>query len=362
MDVKRSTQTFSKAPQSPSIKTDGANNVNAQDFKKAYGDQNVGDVLNKAADPNYVDPAKKSRAVGNNQLDKDAFLKLMLTQMKNQDPTNPQPTHEMAAQLAQFTSLEQLNNINSTLGEMKNASSPSTNYQALALIGKKVSGDSAKLTRASGDTKHSFNFDLMADAQKVNVVIKDAGGNIVRKMEMPALKKGQNSVEWNGIGDDGMPARAGEYKFSIDAKNSTGAKVYAKTSFEGRITGLNYGPGGPVLLVGDQTIKMTDVKKIEDPALEEAKGGMPSPGALPGGSRMMMLPANAGGASAMGAKAATPITKQTAPLVAMTAQEKSSGAKSAEIAPAPDEEQDTGNINDVPMAQGLLNKIAKETK
>src|SRR3712207_3372809 len=98
MNVKRGSQTFSKAEQASSLKNDNARTVSATDHQEAFGDQNVGDVLNKIADPNWVDPTKKPRAVGNNQLDKDAFLKLMLAQMKHQDPTNPMQSHEMAAQ------------------------------------------------------------------------------------------------------------------------------------------------------------------------------------------------------------------------------------------------------------------------
>lgn len=281
--VKRGTQTFSKAPSSsPSVARDngggsavGAGNISAGDFQKAYGDQNVGDVLNKVADPNYVDPAKKVRSVGSNELGKDAFLKLMLAQMKHQDPTNPMQSHEMAAQLAQFTSLEQLNNINTTLEAMKNQASPATNYQALALIGKKVSGDSSKIVRTTGDRMHNVNFEMMNDAEKVTITVKDSAGNVVRKIAQGAMKKGANSFEWNGLNEEGGAARPGEYKVSIEGVSSSGKKVFAKTTFGGRITGLNYTQEGPVLLVGNQSVKLSDVKKIEDAGPEDAIAPIP---------------------------------------------------------------------------------------
>jgi flagellar basal-body rod modification protein FlgD len=356
MNVKRGTQNFSKAEQTSSMKNDVPNANAIADFKAAYGDQSMGDVLNRASDPNWVDPAKKVRAVGNNELGKDAFLKLMLANMKNQDPTKPMESHEMAAQLAQFTSLEQLNNINTTLESMKNAQSPSTNYQALAFIGKKISGDSSKLTRGAGDTKHSFNFQLMGDSAKGIVSIKDAGGNVVRKMEVGALKKGQNSVEWNGINEEGMPARAGEYKFSIDSVNSSGAKVYAKTEFGGRITGLNYGSDGPVLLVGNQSVKLSDVKKIEDAGPDEAMMAKPlesAAGAAPmGGAPMIMAPK---------VKAEKPAAQQHVSAAKPKGPPSTEAAANGEIPPAPPAEdaQSVGNINDVPMSRELLNQLAK---
>lgn len=371
MNVKRGTQAFSKAEQSSGLKSNGANVNAAEDFQKAFGDQNVGQVLNKVADPNFVDPTRRLRAVGNPEMGKDAFMKMMLAQMKNQDPTNPTPSHEMAAQLAQFTSLESLNNINSTLESMKAAQAPNTNFQALAFIGKKVSGDSSKLTRSAGDTKHTCNFQMMSDAVKVQVTVKDAGGNVVRKLDFGQMKKGENSIEWNGIDENGMPARAGEYKISVDALSSTGGKVYAQTAFSGRITGLNYGSDGPVLMVGQQSIKMSDVKKIEDIGPEAAAVGQPlGAGAMMGTTPMkpVMKP------ETKSLDENSPVTQKKAnegQVVVdanggLTTGEKrvvtneELNPKDDEIPPAPEaEEVMQGNIADVPMAQGMVDSLAK---
>ncbi len=268
MNVKTGTQTWSKAEQASSLKTDNTQFLDPKDLDKALGNQNLGEVLNKVADPNWVDPVK-ARKVGNNQLDKDAFLKLMLAQMKHQDPTNPMQSHEMAAQLAQFTSLEQLNNINSTLETMKNAQSPQTNYQALSFIGKKVSGDSSKLVRAGGDKGHDISVTLGADAADVNVQVTDAEGNVIRTLVQKNLKKGQTAINWNGLDEDGQAARPGEYRFKFEALSATGTKIFTKTDFDGKITGLNFTPEGPVLMVGSQTVRLQDVKKIYEPTAEE---------------------------------------------------------------------------------------------
>lgn len=274
MNVKTGTTTWGKN-QASSFEKDTTKNVSAFDAEKALGgEQEIGDLLNKVADPNWVDPTKV-RQVGNNTLDKDAFLKLMLAQMKHQDPTNPQPSHEMAAQLAQFTSLEQLNNINSSLGDLKNAQQPQLNYQALNFIGKKVSGDSSKLLRIENDTKHDFNFNLSGDSAKVSVKVLDSDGVAVRTIEHRNLSKGPNTITWNGMNDDGSAARAGEYRFLVEATSSNGGKVFAKTDFDGKITGLNYTPQGPVLLVGNQTIKMSDVKRIEELGSEQPVQNIP---------------------------------------------------------------------------------------
>jgi len=335
VSVKGGTKTWSTAEQTSALKPDASKSLSANDLEKALGGQNLGEVLNKVADPNWVDP-KKTRQVGGSELDKDAFMKLMLAQMKNQDPMNPMQSHEMAAQLAQFTSLEQLNNINATLEGMKNAQQPSTNYQALNFIGKKVSGDSSKLTRVAGDKFHEFNFSLMNDAASAEIKIKDAEGNDVRTLKMTNLKKGQNTISWNGLTEDGMAARPGEYRFAIEAKSSNGLKVAARTEFDGKITGLNFTAEGPVLMVGQQTVKLSDVKKIYEPSPEEAL--MQRTIATP----MQMPPqASAAGAAQAPAAGAAP------------------GKPAADV-PAASDDEPVGNLGkDIAMSRGMMTKLEK---
>lgn len=266
MNISRSTKAFSTASKDEIPRDPGAESLSVSD-KQALGDRDMGQVLNQIADPNWTDPAKKSRTVGNDKLDKDAFMKLMLAQMKNQDPSNPMQSHEMAAQLAQFSSVEQMQNMNTTLNEMKNAQKPSQQYQALNFIGKAVNGDSSKLVRAPGDKDHDFRFSIPKDVKTAKVFIKDETGEMIRSYDLSDLKKGENKVSWNGQDTRGLNARPGSYQFAIEAKDATGAKVAVKTDFDGIITGVNYTAEGPVLMIGTQTIRMADVKKISDPSL-----------------------------------------------------------------------------------------------
>lgn len=241
-------------------------NVSAHDMDK-LGGENMGEALNKIVDPNWTDPSKKVRTAGNPSLDKDAFFKLMLTQMKNQDPTNPLKSHEMAAQLASFSSLEQMQNMNKSLDELKNAQKPSESFQALNLIGKAVAGDSSKVERGMNDKSHDFKFNLPMEAAEVSVKVRDAEGTVVRTYNLKGLKKGDNKLTWNGEDEKGTKLPPGEYQFMAEAKTGNGQKMGIKTDFEGMITGVSYSSSGPVLHVGNQAIKFADVKKITDPRL-----------------------------------------------------------------------------------------------
>lgn len=272
ISIKNGTQTWSTAQQQSSLKGDGTQTLSSQERDQVLGDQDLGTYLNKIADPNWVDPAKMRR-VGNNELDKDAFLKLFLAQLKNQDPTNPMESHELAAQLAQFTSLEKLNNIDDGISQMAKQADPNKSYDALNLIGKGVAGDSSKIFRTDTKSQHEITFNLGGQASEVELSVRNAAGQEVKKLVARNLKSGANKVNWDGMIDSGSPAAEGEYNVVITAKNTTGQKVAAESKFEGRVSGVNFTPEGPVLMVGRQSIRLKDVKKIfeADELKNEAK-------------------------------------------------------------------------------------------
>lgn len=269
MNIKSSTKTFVERKDNNFIsKESGVKTVSANDLQK-MGSENVGDVLNRIADPQWVDPSKKIRSVGNKSMDKDAFMKLMLTQMKHQDPTNPMQAHEMAAQLASFTSVEQLQNLNSTLESMKKAQAPLQQFETLNLIGKAVAGDSAQLTRTKEDSVHEFQYKTLKESADVTLKVKNSQGEVVRTFTMKNIKEGSNSFEWNGQDEKGVNQPPGEYSLEVEAKDRNGQKIGVETQFEGTITGVNFTPNGPLLLVGNRTVKFNDVRKIVDPSLKK---------------------------------------------------------------------------------------------
>lgn len=305
--MKLGTKAFGQTTEKPTGTVGVASNLSATEMSK-LGGENVGEVLNKISDPNWVDPSKKMRTVGNDKLDKDAFFKLMLAQMKNQDPTNPLKPHEMSAQLANFSALEQMTNVNTTLNEIKNGQKPVEQFQALNLLGKAVSGDAAKVVRAKGDTNHDFTFNLGAPASEAEVKVRNSAGDVVRTYSLKNLKAGENRVTWNGLDDKGTAMAADEYTFGIEAKSSNGQKLAVKTDFEGTITGINYTPEGPVLMVGTQTIRLRDVRKIVDPGLMRNDQNLSSqtPGQLKTTDTMQQTESKQTPANAAPDKAAAP--------------------------------------------------------
>lgn len=157
--------------------------------------ESVGDIANRVA--NSGKPSgRRIQGAGSPQLDKDAFFKLMLAQVKNQDPTNPLKNHEMAAQLAQFSSLEQMSNVNETLKQMQKGQGEGTQFQALDLMGKMVRGDSGKLSRAQNETAHEVSFNLKDAASMVNISIANAQGEVVKNLSLQNVPQGAGKIQW----------------------------------------------------------------------------------------------------------------------------------------------------------------------
>jgi flagellar basal-body rod modification protein FlgD len=267
MEVKTGTKTWAEPGQKMDLKSEFPQTQLTDAQKQALGADNLGSVLNKVSDPNYIDPSKKVRGTGNKEMDKDAFFKLMMAQMKNQDPTNPLKNHEMAAQLAQFSTLEQMSNMNTTLKELKAGNKPIEEFQALNMIGKKVAGDSSKVTRNETDKEHEFAFKLPEAAKETGIKLMNAKGDIIREFKFQQLQGGDNKVVWNGETEDGRKAPAGQYFFQTEATGMNGQKLHVKTDFEGVISGMSFSPEGPVLQIGKQSVRLKDIRQFSDPGL-----------------------------------------------------------------------------------------------
>ncbi|MBX9769559.1 MAG: hypothetical protein K2X47_19945, partial [Bdellovibrionales bacterium] len=274
IDTNRGVKSWGGQPQMDRGITDTVQQIGADAKQKAFGDKDIGTVLNEITDPNFVDTSKKTRGVGNTELNKDAFFKLMMAQLKNQNPLQPMESHEMAANLAQFTALEQLFNVNENLDSLKKNQEPNANYQLMSFVGKTVTADSSQIQRGKGDTIHDLKFQLPANAEEVKITVEDASGQVVRTSTQKSLKAGENKFSWNGIQDDGQTARAGDYNVKFEAKDSAGKNIAIQSRFTGRITGLNFSSQGPVLMMGNQSIRLADIKKVEE--IYAATGAQPT--------------------------------------------------------------------------------------
>lgn len=205
-----------------------------------------------------------------NEMGKDDFIKLMSAQLKYQDPINPMKNEQMAAQLAQFSALEQMVNVNQNLEKMAASAKPQENMMAASLIGKRILTDSTHITYDK-KSEPEIKFDLPKSASTVSISILNAKGEVVREIEMPSLKEGRQSIKWNGKANNGLEVPAGDYGFRVAAMDEKNAPMDVKMSSSGLVTGVEFEGGKAMLLVGTKKIPLEAVSKIEDSATNKSE-------------------------------------------------------------------------------------------
>lgn len=158
----------------------------------------------------------------------DRFLKLLVTQLRNQDPMNPMENAELTMQLAQMSTVEGINKLNAGLETLMGSYRASQTLQAAGLIGHQVfvAGDRLGL---SAEGMAIGGLDLAQTAAKVRVDILDAGGAVVRKLDLGSLPAGLSRFVWDGLDDAGaMLPMGGDYRFVVEAQ-ADGQAVEAVT-------------------------------------------------------------------------------------------------------------------------------------
>lgn len=219
---------------------------------------NVSDVLNKEAS-NYSTTTSSTKT----DLGKDDFLKLLLNQMSNQDPLNPVTNQDFVAQLAQFSSLEQLTNVNTQLTTMTTNQTSQSSANAVTFIGKNVEAMGDWMSY-DGSGSGAVNYTLAGAADNVTITIKDSSGSIVRTQTLSNVSKGDHTWTWDGKDKNNSPMKAGTYTMSVSAEDSSGTAVSSYTTVTGRIDGINYESGYPKLMIGDQEITLSDIIKVTE--------------------------------------------------------------------------------------------------
>jgi flagellar basal-body rod modification protein FlgD len=194
-------------------------------------------------------------------LDKDDFLKLLVTQLQNQDPLNPADSTEFVTQLAQFSSLEQLQNVNSNIQVLQLFEQSINNSQAVTFVGKTIKASGSMFELGTGET-YEVQYQLGEDAAKVYVNILDETGTAVKKIEMDALSAGSQSVVWDGTDENGNPVPAGTYSFSVQAQNEDGEAMSTAAYVEETVTGVSYHDGSTYLLANDIEIPYSAIIEV----------------------------------------------------------------------------------------------------
>lgn len=188
-----------------------------------------------------------------------AFLTLLTTQLKNQNPLEPLDTNQFTQQLVQFAQVEQQMNMNASLTSMIDGQRAMQTSAAMSFLGNKVrvAGDTAKLE--AGKTA-AWTY-TSAKAATATINIKNAAGAVVYTSNL-TIGAGQQQVIWDGRDNNGNMMPAGDYKIAITAKDASGQSVAVSTEVEGVVDGIDVTKSPPLLSIGAQTFTIDQVKSV----------------------------------------------------------------------------------------------------
>ena len=208
----------------------------------------------------YQTSSTSQTSTTNNTLGKDDFLKLFMAQLKAQDPLSPMDTSQFTSQLAQFSALEQLTNINTQLGDVLSSQSSLQNTMSADLIGKNV--------KANGNTvslngQANMYYSLDANAAKVTVTVSDASGAVVKQQDIGNQSAGEQDYVWDGKDNNGNTLSSGQYTFTVSAVDDSGNTVNASTLTSGTVTSISfYGNTTYLTIDGTTQIQLGDIQEI----------------------------------------------------------------------------------------------------
>ena len=213
-----------------------------------------------AAAPAGKNSTSSAGAVNSSTEQQDRFLRLLVTQMKNQDPLNPLDNAQVTTQLAQINTVSGIEKLNTTVQGLSSSLLQSQSLQSASMIGREVYATGSYLNLTDG--KAIGGVDLKQDADRVYVSIADATGVVVRRIELGAARAGMSAFQWDGKTDAGTTAPNGPYVFQLTAaRGNTVVPVEPVT--QARVEGVSLGSGGMTLnLQGGGTIGYADVKRI----------------------------------------------------------------------------------------------------
>ncbi|MCX8043205.1 MAG: flagellar hook assembly protein FlgD [Desulfobacterota bacterium] len=194
----------------------------------------------------------------------NTFYKLLTTQIQYQDPLNPIENTEFTSQLAQLTSVEQLQGVNKNLTYLQLYMASINNSQALGFIGKEIKA-TGNTVYWNGETSPSLDYTLNGDASRVIINIFDQNNRLVRTIHAGQQSKGDQSIVWDGKDKNGNAVSKGLYKFEVLATNTDGKAVSATTMLSGTVEGLTFENGVTYVEVNGQKIAIGDIISISAP-------------------------------------------------------------------------------------------------
>ncbi len=209
-----------------------------------------------AVDPNApVYKTQKSDDGG-----KDMFLKLLVTQLKNQDPLDPMDNTEFVAQLAQFRQLESLSSLSKSMNGMSDSITSMQNFNSANLLGRGVKVEGNGLSFAG--TPVLFGYTLKEGAAGIDVNIYDSNQRLVKSVQLKGAGRGEYDYTWDGTNNNGIVVPNGDYNFTVGAFDADTLPLKVVPHTVGTVTSVAFDENGVTVTAGGIPTSMDRIKEI----------------------------------------------------------------------------------------------------
>lgn len=219
----------------------------------------VADATSTSTATNAAAQAAMKKSMGMN---KDDFMKLFIAQLQYQDPLKPQDPSAMLDQLSQLSLVEQSYNNNTALANLLTAQNNAANLSSVSFIGKEVKANGNSLL-FDGSSPASLVFNQIVPTTSNEISITNAAGKVVRTLTTGSTAAGDTSLSWDGRDGNGVLLPAGNYSFSVKGKTVGGNDIAAATFTSGKISGITFASGTPMLTIGSITLPFADVISVK---------------------------------------------------------------------------------------------------
>ncbi len=194
----------------------------------------------------------------------DAFLQLLVTQLEYQDPLDPMDDKEFVAELAQFSSLEQLTEINTGIDTLTSVAKEQEMIGAVNFMGKTIEATGTAVSLSKG-TATKVTFSLPEDSETCIVNVLDSSGEIVRTVDLGATAAGTVDFSWDGKDYDGNTCDDGLYQVAVTATTADGDPFTVTSTMTGTGQGIQQIDGTYYLDIGDDRyVGFTDITNVVD--------------------------------------------------------------------------------------------------
>ncbi len=195
------------------------------------------------------------------KLGKEDFLKLLVTQLRYQDPIKPMSNEQFIAQTAEFSSLEQMQEMNSNIRAFIESQRKISKSSAISLIGRNVTVNKSAFSLSSDKASASLTYNLPKDAD-VTITIFDSLNKVIRTVDLGRQRAGTHSYLWDGKTNQNNHAGKGDYSYKITAKDADGKYVTTDNMISGQVEGISFEGDDLLLNIAGASYPLSALAKV----------------------------------------------------------------------------------------------------